>query len=99
MNTELIIVTIVTTIVLVLALLVILGLGDKFISGYNRASPEQKKHYNLPRLRVFTGILAIIMVAVIWISILFEWSEMTVLFVVCGLVAIMGVVHLLFIKK
>ena len=49
MNAELSVGIIATVVVLVLALLVLFGLGDFLISGYNTASAEKKARYNLPR--------------------------------------------------
>ena len=56
MNVDLVVGIVFTVVVLVLGLLILLGLGDRFISGYNTALEEKKARYILPRLRLVTGI-------------------------------------------
>ena len=54
MNVDLVLGIVSTVVVLMFGLLVMLGLGDRFISGYNTASEEKKARYNLRRLRMST---------------------------------------------
>lgn len=75
MNIDLIVGIVSTVVVLVLGLLILLGLGDKFISGYNTASEEKKARYNLPRLRLVTGISIFVLTAATWLCILLQLSE------------------------
>lgn len=56
---------------LVMAVLIFLGKGDHFIAGYNLASPEKKKQYNLPRLRTLTAAIAAlgaVLILLIWLA-------------------------------
>lgn len=45
---------------LVLALIFLIGKGDKLIAGYNTASEEEKKEVNIKRLRILMAILSVI---------------------------------------
>ena len=45
---------------LVLALIFLMGKGDKLIAGYNTASEEEKKEVNIKRLRILMAILSVI---------------------------------------
>ena len=91
MNSELIVGIIATVVVLVLALLVLFGLGDFLISGYNTASEAKKARYNLQRLRMSTGIIIFVLTAVVWLTILLQLPEYSTAIVV-GVVAVLAVV-------
>ena len=45
---------------LVLAIVFLIGKGDKLIAGYNTASEEEKKEVNIKRLRILMAILSVI---------------------------------------
>ena len=45
---------------LVLALIFLMGKGDKLIAGYNTASEEEKKEVNIKHLRILMAILSVI---------------------------------------
>lgn len=75
MNVDLVVGIVFTVVVLVLGLLILLGLGDRFISGYNTASEEKKARYILPRLRLVTGISIFVFTAAAWLCILLQLSE------------------------
>lgn len=79
-----------TVVVLVLGLLILLGLGDRFISGYNTASEEKKAKYILPRLRIVTGISIFVLTAAAWVCILLQLSDITIS-IVMGVLAILVV--------
>lgn len=91
MNSELIVGIIATVVVLVLALLVLFGLGDFLISGYNTASEAKKARYNLQRLRMSTGVIIFVLTAVVWLTILLQLPEYSTAIVV-GVVAVLAVV-------
>ena len=91
MSVDLIIGIACTVVVLILGLLIILGLGDNFISGYNTASEEKKARYNLKRLRMSTGIIIFVLTAVVWLTILLQLPEYSTAIVV-GVVAVLAVV-------
>lgn len=91
MNIDLIVGIVGTVVVLVLGLLILLGLGDKFISGYNTASEEKKARYNLPRLRLVTGISIFVFTAAAWLCILLQLSESAI----CGVMLVLAILVLL----
>lgn len=99
MNSELIVGIIATVVVLVLALLVLFGLGDFLISGYNTASEEKKARYNLPRLRVVTSLSVIAITASVWVCMLLKTSEMVILAVTLVWVVIMFILDKFYVKK
>ncbi|MBR4870557.1 MAG: DUF3784 domain-containing protein [Alistipes sp.] len=86
MNVDLVVGIVSTVVVLVFGLLILLGLGDRFISGYNTASEEKKAKYILPRLRLVTGISIFVLTAATWLCILLQLSDITVAIVMGVLV-------------
>ena len=88
-----------TVVVLIIALLIILGLGDNLISGYNTASDEKKARYNLHRLRMSTGIIIFVLTAAVWLCILLQLPEYStaVVVVVASLVAV--IIQKLYVMK
>lgn len=99
MNSELIVGIIATVVVWVLALLVLFGLGDFLISGYNTASEEKKARYNLPRLRVVTSLSVIAITASVWVCMLLKTSEMVIVAVTLVWVVIMFILDKYYVKK
>lgn len=91
MSVDLIVGIACTVVALILGLLIMLGLGDNFISGYNTASEEKKARYNLQRLRMSTGIIIFVLTAVVWLTILLQLPEYSTAIVV-GVVAVLAVV-------
>ena len=91
MNIDLIVGIVSTVVVLVFGLLILLGLGDKFISGYNTASEEKKARYNLPRLRLVTGISIFVLTAATWLCILLQLSESAI----CGVMLVLAILVVL----
>ena len=91
MSVDLIIGIACTVVVLILGLLIILGLGDNFISGYNTASEEKKARYNLKRLRMSTGIIIFVLTAAVWMCILLQLPEYFTA-VVVGVVSLVAVI-------
>ena len=53
---------------IVLAVIFLMGKGDKLIAGYNTASEEEKKEVNILRLRILMAIISVITAA--YVSIL-----------------------------
>lgn len=90
MNVDLVVGIASTVVVLVFGLLILLGLGDKFISGYNTASEEKKARYDLPRLRLVTGISIFVLTAATWLCVLLQLSDTTIA-IVMGVLAILVV--------
>ena len=78
MSIDLIVGIVSTVVVLVLGLLIMLGLGDNLISGYNTASDEKKARYNLQRLRMSTGITIFALTAAVWLCIFLKLLYLSV---------------------
>ena len=99
MSVDLIVGIACTVVVLVLALLVLFGLGDFLISGYNTASAEKKARYNLPRLRVVTSLSVIVITASVWVCMLLKTSETVLIVVTLVWVVIMFILDRFYVKK
>lgn len=56
-----VILALISLLVVMMGVVVLMGRGDWMISDYNTASPEKRQQYNLPRLRLVTGLGTIIM--------------------------------------
>ena len=91
MSIDLIVGSACTVVVLIIALLIILGLGDNLISGYNTASDEKKARYNLHRLRMSTGIIIFVLTAAVWLCILLQLPEYSTA-VVVGVASLVAVI-------
>lgn len=66
---------IVSMLMFALAVVVALGKGDFFISGYNTASDEKKAKYNVQRLRLLVSSLLVVASTGITIAAVLDWSE------------------------
>lgn len=99
MSVDLIVGIACTVVVLILGLLIILGLGDFLISGYNTASEEKKARYNLRRLRMSTGITIFVLTAASWLCILLQLPEHSTAIVVGVLVLLHVLVQKFYVMK
>lgn len=88
MSIDLIVGIVCTVVALLLALLIMLGLGDNLISGYNTASDEKKARYNLQRLRMSTGIIIFVLTAAVWATILLQLPDYFTA-IICGVISIL----------
>mgnify|MGYP003308509265 CR=1 FL=1 len=66
MSADLLILTIIASLILISGILVLIGKGDWLISGYNTASAEKRKQYNITRLRLLIGVLCIYIAAIMF---------------------------------
>ena len=99
MNVDLVLGIVSTVVVLMFGLLVMLGLGDRFISGYNTASEEKKARYNLRRLRMSTGISIFVITAIFWLSVLLQLSETTMAIIVGVVALLVGLIQKFYVMK
>ena len=99
MSVDLIVGIVCTVVVLIFGLLIILGLGDNFISGYNTASDEKKARYDLHRLRISTGIIIFVMTVVVWLCILLKLPEYSTAVVIGVLSAVAVVIQKFYVKR
>lgn len=56
MATEITLAVLVNMVLVLMGVVVLNGKGDRFISGYNTASPEKKAQYDIVRLRSVTAV-------------------------------------------
>lgn len=56
-----VVIIIVAVLFLVMGIVILIGMGDNLIAGYNTASKEEKSNYNVKRLRALVGGLLIIL--------------------------------------
>ena len=60
MLTAFIILSVISLLILVVAVVIMLGRGDDFIVGYNTASKKSRDRYHIGRIRVIVGVLLIL---------------------------------------
>ena len=99
MSIDLIVGIVSTVVVLIMALLIMLGLGDNLISGYNTASDEKKARYNLQRLRMSTGIIIFVLTAAVWLCILLQLPDNSAAVVVGVLAVVSVIIQKLYVMK
>lgn len=66
MSADFLILTIIASLILIAGIVVLIGKGDWLISGYNTASAEKRKQYNITRLRLLIGVLCIYVAAIMF---------------------------------
>ena len=74
---------IMSIIFIILAVIFLMGKGDKLIAGYNTASEEEKSKVNIKRLRLLMAIICVITAGYVSIQPIFEnnrAAQMGVLF-------------------
>lgn len=67
-----IILTVVSAIMIVLCAIILSGKGDHLIAGYNTASEEKRKQYNIKRLRLVIASICLLTMLICWIPFLAE---------------------------
>lgn len=90
---------IVTAILLLVALLIRVGKGDKLIAGYNTASEKERAKYDITRLRRVISWCLILITALLWLPnliraltdhvkpvVYFIWSTLILVVVVATLI-------------
>ena len=60
MLTAFIILSVISLLIVVVAVVIMLGRGDDFIVGYNTASKKSRDRYHIGRIRVIVGVLLIL---------------------------------------
>lgn len=88
MIAEIITLSITLLICVVMGVLVLIGKGDKLISGYNTASPEERAQYNIHRLRLIVGGGTILISAYITICCLLDNVKFLFVFIIPITIAI-----------
>ena len=75
---------------LIMGIIVLIGKGDNLIAGYNLATEEEKKKYNVKRLRFLIGGLLIVLAPLTYFSMKEPTTANTMSFV--ALVFILSIV-------
>jgi len=69
---------IIASVMTILGIVILVGKGDKLIAGYNTGSEEDRKKYDVRRLRIIIGIMLILM-AIASLLLLFDESIIAML--------------------
>ena len=67
---EIIMLSTVTLLMVVLAVVILSGHGDGLIAGYNTAKDEERKQFNMKRLRAVVAAMILFTTAFIWFAVL-----------------------------
>ena len=70
----------------IMGIVILIGKGDKLISGYNTASEEEREQYNIKRLRGLIGGLLIVVAPMVFFMLGEETMAATGAFVVLTLI-------------
>ena len=65
-----IILSFVTAIIIVLCVVILVGKGDHLIAGYNTASEEKQRQYNIKRLRLVVASICFFTILACWVPLL-----------------------------
>ena len=63
---QIIVFSLISLLLVALALFILSGRGDGLIAGYNTASKEEQEQYNLKRLRAVVAVMILFVTAFIW---------------------------------
>jgi len=61
-----IVLSLVTLLMVLLAIVILTGNGDGLIAGYNTAKEEERKQFNMKRLRAVVASLLLLTIAFVW---------------------------------
>ena len=81
-----IILILIAAIMATMGIIILIGKGDKLISGYNTASEEEREQYNIKRLRGLIGGLLIVVAPMVFFMLGEETMAATGAFVVLTLI-------------
>ena len=81
-----IILLLIAAIMAIMGIVILIGKGDKLISGYNTASEEEREQYNIKRLRGLIGGLLIVLAPMVFFMLGEETMAATGAFVVLTLI-------------
>lgn len=97
-NVNVIILALISLLVVMMGVVVLMGRGDWMISDYNTAPPEMRQQYNLPRLRLVTGLGTIIMMLSWDLLVILDLYDVSA-YVLLGEVAVMVVMSKTWAKR
>ena len=68
---QIIILSVISLMLVLLAVVILTGKGDGFIAGYNTAK-EERKQFNMKRLRAVVAVMILFTVAFVWFAALID---------------------------
>ena len=69
---QIIIFSLISFMLVLLAVVILTGKGDGFIAGYNTAKEEERKQFNMKRLRAVVAVMILFTVAFVWFAALID---------------------------
>ena len=69
----------ISLLMIVLAVVIMTGKGDGLIAGYNTAREEKREQYNIKQLRAVVAVLILFTLAFVWFVALIDDSAVTML--------------------
>lgn len=69
---QIIIFSVISLMLVLLAVVILTGKGDGFIAGYNTAKEEERKQFNMKRLRAVVAVMILFTVAFVWFAALID---------------------------
>ena len=69
---QIIIFSLISFMLVLLAVVILTGKGDGFIAGYNTAKEEERKQFNMKRLRAVVAVMILFTVALVWFAALID---------------------------
>ena len=69
---QIIILSVISLMLVLLAVVILTGKGDGFIVGYNTVKEEERKQFNMKRLRAVVAVMILFTVAFVWFAALID---------------------------
>ena len=69
----------ISVLMIILAIVILIGKGDGLIAGYNTAREESREQYNIKQLRAIVAVLILFTVAFVWFVALIDDFAVTLL--------------------
>ena len=69
---QIIIFSLISFMLVLLAVVILTGKGDGFIAGYNTAKEGERKQFNMKRLRAVVAVMILFTVALVWFAALID---------------------------
>lgn len=69
---QIIILSVISLMLVLLAVVILTGKGDGFIAGYNTVKEEERKQFNMKRLRAVVAVMILFTVAFVWFAALID---------------------------
>ncbi len=99
MNEELITMLVVPIIFVCMAMVILMGKGDRFISTLRRLSPEERARFNIVRVRILHAVLLLLLAIAVPLFIYFDVREYIALSVILPTVVVAMVLFYTWCKR